>query len=135
LTKAFKKLKMLRMCKYISNTHIMPGYICCQCRCYNGLQRVKTRQAEGAIQVVTLCKYSLDGNHKAGCEILDLPTAGIVQCAACFAGFDTNLDGTPQMPIKDLTGKRFNDRFCPVCNSLFVKRTPETDKNFTGKAR
>lgn len=120
------------MCTYISATHVMPGYLCCQCKTYNGLQRVKI--ISKPVKVTTLCKFSRDGKHKLpGCELLNIP-GEIVQCANCFAGYDANADGTPQMPTMDGTGKRFNPLFCYVCGKEFKKRTPETDKEFIGKA-
>lgn len=121
---------MLGMCRYISASHVMPGYICCQCKCYNGLQRVETV----AGKILTLCKFFHRSKHGPGCELLDLPATGIAQCANCFAGYDVKPDGSPLIPTATLAGKRFNELFCVVCGALFVKRTPETDKAFTGKA-
>jgi len=31
-------------CKRIHSTHLMPGWSCCKCRCYNGLQRTLCRE-------------------------------------------------------------------------------------------
>lgn len=61
-----------RMCDFIQDTHVMPGYVCCSCRTYNGLQR-------------RICKAC--GNHSHAVEIPD----GVKPCPRCGAGYPDEL--------------------------------------------
>jgi len=33
----------LAICKHVRGEHVVPGWGCCKCRCYNGYQREKCR--------------------------------------------------------------------------------------------
>ncbi len=79
------------MCTFISHKHVMPGYICCGCRVYNGLQR-------------TICKDC----GQTSCK-LEIPE-NVKRCTSCGWGYDG------EFPIGNLAGEKF-DKTCPVCGS------------------
>jgi ribosomal protein L40E len=31
------------MCRYLDSAHIMPGWGCCRCKCYNGIRATQCR--------------------------------------------------------------------------------------------
>lgn len=60
------------MCEFIKDTHVMPGWGCCECRAYNGLQRI-------------VCKVC--GRSNCG---VDIPE-DVKQCANCGFGYTTEI--------------------------------------------
>jgi len=75
------------MCHYIEASHVMPGWACCKCRTYNGLQRPH-------------CKKCKQVRHK-----VEVPKT-VTQCKKCGFGF----------PKKDLMSivQQFKG-LCPTC--------------------
>lgn len=74
------------MCNYIEDTNVMPGYICCICKTYNGLQR-------------EYCRACDRPHHK-----LLIPDT-VAQCPFCEAGYPSGLPPKCLACGKDLKGK------------------------------
>ena len=86
------------MCEYISSEFFMPGYGCCKCGTYNGLQRDK-------------CKNCKEVHHE-----LMIPD-DVVRCPLCGFGMIKNQDIVGDLIGRDLRGK------CPNC--LFNRKRNE----------
>lgn len=112
------------MCVFIQSEYVMPGYICCACKSYHGLQRSCTVNGDYR----TLCQFYDDKhNIDAGNCPLVIPD-DVVQCAHCLAGYEKNADGTPRLPIGNAAGRVFNRTDCPICSrpfQPFVNRNAE----------
>lgn len=76
------------MCHYISAETVMPGYGCCRCRTYNGLQRMECKVCREPrcffavpADVVRCpgCGFGFGEEHRralgAGCPVCHLPLA------------------------------------------------------------
>ena len=108
------------MCAYIQSKHVMPGYVCCVCKSYNGLQRSCTLNGEYR----TLCQfYGLvpHSQNAHGCAL----TIGndVAVCSNCHAGSERN-GGTL---IGNLAGELAVKGQCFVCKQPFVEVTAEND--------
>lgn len=112
------------MCEYIHTQHVMPGYICCRCRSYNGMQRRRIDSTSSKLQ--TACKFGC----VPLCEVI--PTDKIAICAHCFGAQEKNPDGSVSMPLMNGAGKRFNPRFCPICQKPWEELTVTIKLNLTG---
>jgi hypothetical protein len=98
----------------------MPGYICCICRNYNGLQRSLT--LNGAYR--TLCR-DYDDRHKVisnGCPLTIGPE--VLVCSNCHAGITAE---DQKSLIGNLAGDRHRKGSCFVCKQAFVPVTAERD--------
>ncbi len=110
------------MCTFIATENVMPGYICCVCRSYNGLHRSCTVNDDYR----TLCKrYDDQHNINRGNCPLTIPE-NIVLCSHCHAGFEKDKLGKPILPLFNMAGKQFTDKFCPVCSRQFEPFIPRT---------
>lgn len=58
-------------CRFIHTSHVMPGWGCCRCGLYNGLQRERCR----------FCGHAPPA--------LEVPSS-VNRCSACGFGFDGN---------------------------------------------
>jgi hypothetical protein len=82
------------VCEFISTENIAPGWGCCRCRVYNGLQRV-------------LCRMCWEERHE-----IKVPD-DVVQCSNCGFG------GIKGKPFKsNLAGQDFRG-VCPSCGSTW----------------
>lgn len=97
------------MCQFISTEHVMPGYICCSCRSYNGLQRMALPMGEGPR--LTHCKNGCTIQHR-----VEVP-ADVPRCASCGAGYDRNPDGSVNFPKGNAAGTYFPPNACFVCGA------------------
>lgn len=64
------------MCKYIGSTHVAPGWGCCRCHHYNGLQREN-------------CRNCGERRHE-----LSIPP-DLWRCSICGFGFESPLESCP----------------------------------------
>lgn len=86
------------MCNYIEDTNVHPGWGCCRCRSYNGLQR----------DVCGRC-------GAPPCESLaaEIPS-DLLRCPECGLGFRPNfLDAS----VLTSLGKTVRETGCPVCGT------------------
>lgn len=83
------------MCQFISSKHVMPGYICCRCRSYNGLQRERCK-----VCAIKPCELEIPENVK--------------RCASCGWGWDG------AFPIGNLEGEKFDEKKCPCCGAAII---------------
>jgi hypothetical protein len=74
------------LCNYIGGSYILPGWGCCQCRAYNGLQRRE-------------CKHCGHKRHEI------VPPDGVVQCPTCGWGYE---ETNPPVVVTQT-------RRCPSC--------------------
>jgi hypothetical protein len=81
------------MCHFIEAASLLPGWACCRCRTYNGLQRQE-------------CKRCRAKQHN-----LVLPD-GILRCAACGWGYRAEF-----LSFRKLTNMKqtLDAAGCPVC--------------------
>lgn len=56
-------------CTYVGGKHVMPGWGCGKCRCYNGLQREECREC---------------GHPRCPVEV----PANVARCSTCGAGIE-----------------------------------------------
>jgi hypothetical protein len=88
------------MCTFISESNVMPGWACCRCRTYNGLQR-------------TACKACREPRHE-----LALP-ANLLQCSCGFGAFERGPAWSRTADGRDIAGR------CPVCGEPWPPRASE----------
>jgi hypothetical protein len=79
------------MCEFIELTHVMPGWGCCRCRSYNGLQRKECMHCGVTRHEITIPPH-------------------VKQCPKCGFGW------TGGLPKRNLEGRHFRGR-CPSCNT------------------
>jgi hypothetical protein len=82
------------MCKFVEDTHVMPGWGCCHCRTYNGLQR-------------THCRGCGTERHE-----ITIPS-NVKQCACGFGWIG-------DLPTSNAEGTPFEGR-CPSCKTQIEK--------------
>jgi len=58
-------------CRFVQSSHVLPGWGCCRCQTYNGLQRTECRS----------CGHEPEG--------LEVPSH-IARCGGCGFGFDSS---------------------------------------------
>jgi DNA-directed RNA polymerase subunit RPC12/RpoP len=82
------------MCEYVEYINVLPGWACCYCKVYNGLER-------------TRCRACRTPRHE-----ISIP-AHVYLCLDCGAGFPIQsigelrkYDGTPMLA-------------CPICETEF----------------
>ncbi len=80
------------MCRFVADDRLLPGWACCGCRTYNGLQR---RACHGCTQE----------RHE-----IEVP-ATVVQCLACGCGLPRGAKHTYTLAGRDVRGE------CPVCGA------------------
>jgi hypothetical protein len=67
------------MCKFIESPHVMPGWVCCFCRTYNGLQRFECRGCDAR-------------RHE-----IEIPAA-VIRCRECGFGWPSGQNVTGECP-------------------------------------
>ena len=79
------------MCTFISMRELAPGWVCCRCRTYNGLQR-------------DACRGCKQEQHE-----IEVP-ATVVRCA-CGLGLEKG-----ERPVQTLAGRDVRGK-CPSCSA------------------
>ncbi len=88
------------MCKFIAGSALLPGWVCCRCRTYNGLQRCH-------------CRACKEKPHE-----IEVP-ATVVQCANCGCGLPRGARHTRTLAGRDVRGK------CPACGAAWPEESAQ----------